>query len=105
MKWFNKTAQGFSPVSCRDKPRPERAAESEGYVISGSVAVERTTSKLSFPGFVPSASRYGAIGNKAGARRSPLQGDLAVDSFPGLKHLGYSVRPFHGQKTSRRITS
>ena len=23
MKWFNKTAQGFSPGNCRDKPRPE----------------------------------------------------------------------------------
>jgi len=25
MKWFNRTAQGFSPGNCRDKPRPERA--------------------------------------------------------------------------------
>ena len=28
--------------------------------------------------------------------RSPLQGEWRFGCYPGLKHLGYSVQPFHG---------
>jgi hypothetical protein len=31
-----------------------------------------------------------------GRIRSPLQGEWRFGRYPGLKHLGYSVQPFHG---------
>jgi hypothetical protein len=63
MKWFNRTAQGFSPGDIQHEPRPERATDARD-VLSGRVFF------------------CSGVGDPI---RSPLQGEFMGTPFPGLK--------------------
>ena len=76
MKWINRKAQGFSPGDIQHEPRPERATDARD-VLSGCVF------------FLQRRRRPDSV-----APSGPIHGD----AFPRAEALGYSLRPFHGQR-------
>jgi hypothetical protein len=77
MKWFKRTAQGFSPGNLKYKTRPERATDVRDVLIGGARKFLR---------------RRGNPGSVAPSGR------LRGGAVPRAKALGYSLRPFHGQR-------
>jgi len=81
MKWFERTVQGFNPGSISQDRCPESGA--------------RCWTRLA--------------GQHATSPRTPVgrhfQGGSSVARNPGLKQLGYSVRPFHGQEFPSQMSS
>jgi hypothetical protein len=75
MKWFDRTAQGFSPGDMQPEPRPERATDARE-VLSG-------------PRFLQRRRTHDSVA---------LSGRIHEDACPRAEALGYSLRPFHGQK-------
>jgi len=69
MKWFNRTAQGFSPGNRQKKPRPERATDMRG---------------------VASWRRH-LLPRREGPDSIALSGRAPVGAFPRAKALGCSA--------------
>jgi hypothetical protein len=91
MKWCNRKAQGFSPGDRQNATRPERAAELIGLHAA---SVRREGSHL--------RDYSWEIGWYRTSRISvALSGRSRGDAVPRAKALGYSLRPFHGQKQGR----
>src|SRR5215469_630361 len=82
MKWFNKTAQGYSPGKCKRKFRPERAADMRGLSFRQSPLLLQWQRPDSVP----------------------LSGRDPVGAFPRTKALGCSVSTFRAADVSRGTT-
>src|SRR5260221_5762590 len=81
MKWFNRTAQGFSPGNRQKKPRPERATDIRG------VASWRRH-------FLPRRERPDSIA---------LSGRAPVGAFPKAKTLGCSLYALPAKEATLQI--
>ena len=78
MKWFNKTAQGFSPGYRQNKSRPERAADA-------------------------SACRHHLSSWRGRIESVALSGRALVDALPRAKALGCSVYALRAKETQKEI--
>jgi hypothetical protein len=76
MKWFNRTAQGFSPGYRQSKSRPERATDIDHVSPGGDIC----------------------CGVEEDLIRSPLQGEVMWALSPGLKPWAVLYTPFGRQE-------
>jgi hypothetical protein len=85
MKWSNRIAQGFSP-GCEAKPQ-DRPESGDRMCIVESMLEVMNDGRI-----------VDARAGRNDRTLTPLSGRNLGMPYPGLKPLGYSLRPFHGQE-------